>query len=338
MRGLVVIEKFVSEGKKVIILCGKKQLDFVRIYLAKKSLFDNYTLIETNTDFGLLVKEDSLVLDKEQIITGVSEHISNFPALIEFSKTIIQKHHVTHVISDITPWILTAAKEMHIKSTLMVSFTWLDIYEEFLPQKLLRPFIDCYADAQQVLFYDLANPRTVKRFPQGIHVGLSARKISAQRVREIKASYSNGNPVVFMSVGASNSGIKSSYDVSNLPYNFILTNGISLTGSNVTHLPLNVLDTQNYIAASDYCISKAGWTSLAEMLLAQKPMALLRRDDDAEDRFLIQELSRRKQAIPIDLFDLAGLEKILTKMEHFNWSTPHYSNDYQKIANLILDD
>lgn len=340
MRNLTIIEYLLKNNKKIVVMSGRKQLIFLREHLLSKFLFNsNCILVESDNDFGLRVKKDKLELDYSKIIAGVTQHVAQFPYLIAKGKKIIQQHNITHVVSDITPWILVAAKELGVKSTLMASFTWLDIYEEFLPAKLLQTFQDCYADAQQVLFYDLANPKTIARFSQGTYVGLSARPVSKKRVAEIKAHYAQkGKMIVFMSVGASNSGVKSSYDVSKLPYNFIVTAGISLKGSNVEHLPLDVLDTQNYIAASDYCISKAGWTSISEMLLSKRPVALLRRDDNAEDRYLIQELERRKQAIAIDLEDLADLNHVLEKMRQSSWSVPEYHNDYQQIVNLILND
>lgn len=338
MRNLSVIENFMLDNNKVVVLCGKKQLYFLRNYFSKNFLIENCVLIEVNTDFGLRVKDGSLYLDKDNIFHGVSKHITTFRSLIELGKNIIKKNCVSRVISDVTPWILTSAKELGVPSTLMASFTWLDIYEEFLPNELLKPFVECYADAQQVLFYDLANPKTLKRFPQGIKIGLSVRQISISRVKEIKAKYRcKGRPIVFMSVGASNTGVKSLYDVSDLPYNFIVTNGISLTGYNVTHLPLDVLDTQNYIAASDFCISKAGWTSIAEILLARKPMALIKRDDNAEDRYLINELSQRREAIGIELTELSDIEKILNKMKATDWGDYEYYNDSKKIAKLIMN-
>ncbi|QYH52208.1 hypothetical protein [Liquorilactobacillus hordei] len=338
MRNLIVIKEFLELNKKIIIISGKKQLKFLRIYLSSTQLnVNNCVFIEMNNDFGLRVRKDFLKLDYDKISNGVESHLKQFPDLIELGKKIIEKYHVTHIISDVTPWVLTSTKEMNIKSTLLASFTWLDIYEEFLPEKLLELFIKSYNDAQQVIFYELANPQTLKRFSSGVNVGLASRNMSVDRINEIKSEFDNTKKTIFVSVGMSNNGVYSSYDVEELPYNFITTHGVGVKGKNVKQLPIDVLDTQNYVAASDFCISKAGWTSISEMLLSKRPMALIRRDDNAEDRYLINKLCRRKQAIAIDLFELSDIGKIITKMQKVEWGSYDYQNDSDKIANLIIN-
>lgn len=54
--------------------------------------------------------------------------------------------------------------------------------------------------------------------------------------------------------------------VSNKPYHFIVTEGIQLVGANVTYLPKETPNTQDYILASKFVITKAGFGTLAEAL------------------------------------------------------------------------
>ena len=49
--------------------------------------------------------------------------------------------------------------------------------------------------------------------------------------------------------------------VGELPYDFICTQGINLTGDNVKFLSINIDNTHDYMMASDYVITKSGWST-----------------------------------------------------------------------------
>lgn len=41
------------------------------------------------------------------------------------------------VVCDIVPWAIGAAKEAGIKSCLISNFTWIEIYQEYLPEDII---------------------------------------------------------------------------------------------------------------------------------------------------------------------------------------------------------
>ncbi|MGL5049102.1 MAG: hypothetical protein ACRC6E_00535 [Fusobacteriaceae bacterium] len=57
-------------------------------------------------------------------------------------------------------------------------------------------------------------------------------------------------------------------------------------------LSVDILDTQNYIAASELLIAKAGWGTLGEGVIDKTPMILLERDGFLEDMSIIKELKK----------------------------------------------
>ena len=59
-------------------------------------------------------------------------------------------------------------------------------------------------------------------------------------------------------------------NIKNFNGTIFTTSGIDITcedDCNVVNLPINILDTQNYIAASNMVITKAGWGTIGEAVL-----------------------------------------------------------------------
>lgn len=343
MRNLPVIAYLLKHTEnRIILVTAHKQMEIARQYLEQEHALAGYekpaglVLVEQDVDVGLVVRAGTLLVDRNATKTELEEYTGSFPKLIAGAKELFKNYGVDRVVIDIVPWVLTAAKEANIPSYLMASFTWIEQYEEFVPEPLVAPFRRCFADVHRVLLYDLANEPTRKRYPSGTEVGFVARPFHEEKVREIKEKYGN-KPMVFLSIGGSNSGLDFDIDVSGLPYNFISTEGFRLKGENVFFLPVNIDNTQDYVAASDFCISKAGWSTISEMILAGKPMALLERADVPEDRMSIAELVRRKAAIVITVEELRDIGSILRKMQKEAWNTKEYVNGYVKVAETILE-
>ena len=218
----------------------------------------------------------------------------------------------------------------------MASFTWIEIYEEYFPESLITPFRQCYHLANHVLLYELANRPTVARFANGTRVGYVCRPINEEKVKEIKEKYSEGRPIVFFTVGLSNDGLAGAKDVSSLPYTFITTAGVELEGPNVFALEGVNDHAQDYIAASDYCIIKSGWTTVSECMIAGVPMALIGRPDVAEDRMTIEMLTEGGFGVKIDPEELEDMGAVMEKLSATEWASYPHTNDISHIAEEIL--
>lgn len=342
MRNLPVMACLLKETEhSIMVVTAAKQMQLAEKYLMKESglteqdLNHRVTKIEQDTDLGLIVKSGTLQIDKIATREAVGTYTANFPIRIKEAVDLFKANRIDRVVCDIVPWALTAAKLAEIPSYLMASFTWIEQYEDFMPESDIVPYQKCFADADQVLFYDLVNEPTRKRFPNGIDVGLCARPFHSDKVCEIKEKYGE-KPIVFLSVGGSNSGIAGDIDVSKLPYQFITTGGLGLKGKNVEFLPVEIENTQDYIAASDYCISKAGWSTLAEMMLAGKSMALLGRPDVPEDCMNISKLVDRGEAVEIQVKELEDMENVIAKIREIEFSEEKYHNNISGIMNIII--
>ena len=87
--------------------------------------------------------------------------------------------------------------------------------------------------------------------------------------------------------------------------------------------------------ASDFCIAKAGWTTISEILIAKKPMALLSRPDVAEDSAYIAELVRSGLAVEISTEELGNISEVLNRMKTLSQGENNYQDDTAEIADII---
>lgn len=322
MRELPIMRELIRRGHKVTVVTGVQQAEVTDEYLDHKA-----EIIVENTDAGLVVIPGSLIIDIDATVAKIREHVNKWESLIE--KSVDADAYVI----DICPWAVMAAKRKGIRSFLMTNFTWVEQYEPFVPAELVDRYRDAYRQADKVIFFDLANEASRKFLGEGFEVGFSARPFDPVKVREIRDAHDK--PVVVITCGASNSGFDFDIDVSRLPYSFIVTRALKLIGDNVEYLDPKTNNTQDYVAAADYCIAKAGWSTVSEFVTAGVRTALLERDDTPEDTMTINQLKDRKLAISIKVDELKDIGKVIEKMDSFEWSDKIYENDYSKIAGLI---
>ena len=324
MRNLPVAEELITRGHEVTIVTGKNQA-----IIADQYLHGRAKSVVLSTDAGLVVYPGTLTIDIEKTIEAVKFNIDKWPDMMEQ----VAELRADAFVVDIVPWALYAAKKMGIPSYFMANFTWIDQYETFLPAGLLHYYEEAYSLRDRVLYYDLANEPTRKRFGQGTDIGFVARPFHDNEVQTIRSRHKR--KTVFLSLGVSNSGLNLPIDVSGLDYDFIATKAMQIIGENVEYLDPSVQNTQDYIKASDFCISKAGWATVAEIMLAGVPFGVLNRENVTEDMMTIGQLTERKAAIAINESELTDMGTLLKKMEDFAWSKTRYKNNYKMVADII---
>ena len=325
MRELPVMAELIKRGHKVTVVTGKEHAAVTDNYLGGKA-----ELIVDDTDAGLIVYPGTILIDADSTIKRIREHIAKWDRLIEESVD------ADAYIVDICPWAVIAARKKGIPCFLMTNFTWIEQYESFVPEDILKVYKDAYRQADKIVFFDLANAKSRAFFKEGFEgfeAGFSARPFDPAKVRAIKDSHSK--PIVLVTCGASNSGFDFDIDVSKLPYSFIVTRSLKLDGDNVEYLDPKTNNTQDYVAAADYCIAKAGWSTVSEFVTTGVRTALLERDDTAEDTMTINQLKERKLAISIKVDELKDIGRVIEKMDVFEWSDKVYPNDYPHIADII---
>lgn len=313
---------------RVIIKTGKSQGEFIKELV--RDFGDRVSYFFGTMDIGLVLMENSLDIDKEKLKAKVEEYINSFEEKVAKEIEFLDYNNVTLIISDIVPWIFKCSKKLNIPSILISNFTWVEIYKEHLTEKICNEYRECYKLADKALFYELYMEDMKEYFNEYEEIAFCSREFNLVKADKIKNSFKK--PMVYLSVGRS-VDLKDEIDVSNFNYDFIVTDGINIKGHNVYYLPKETPNTQDYLMASDFVISKAGWGTVSEAMLGKKKLALLSRDNVSEDRNTIKKLIDRDLAIEVD-FDL---EKILKKLEEFTPRFDRYDfkNDYNKIGDII---
>lgn len=333
MRELPIIGELLDCGNCVVLVTAEKHIALSKTYLNNHTKGELITIAD-EVDVGLCVYPGTLTADWGQTEERLRDYIDSWPEKIEFGKQLLQKYNVATVVVDIVPWALKAAKAAGVKTILCSNFTWVDQYEGNISEDVIRNFNECYSLVDKALLLELATPQMKKRFPDGMDVGFCCRPFNSEAVEEIRKIYDK--PIVYVSVGGSNSGLDFDIDVRALPYQFISTAGLKFVGDNVTYLPTETDNTNDYIAAADYCITKAGWGTIGEEMIAGNKVALIERPDVFEDTRNIKCLAERGRAMPIRIDDLRDIGSVLKAMQGLKAQVP-CTNNYKMIADELID-
>ena len=100
-------------------------------------------------------------------------------------------------------------------------------------------------------------------------------------------------------------------------------------------MPYSTINTQDYVAAADHVITKAGWGTVSECLLAKKPMALFSRDSVLEDRTTIKLLKEKHLAVSVRQDDLKDIESIINKIKTLDGSYAEFYDCADEVADKL---
>ncbi len=356
MRNIPVIRELLLMGHNVVLVCGDKHIEIAKDYFGAER---GISFVPKHTDAGLIVKPGELTLDKEATACEVEAYLAEFPERIDWAKDVFEQYHIDKVVVDIVPWALIAAKEAGVPSYLMASFTWIEQYQGYVKPECVEALSNAFRSADHVLYYELVNEPTMKLFLEksteenesDIDTKVEAGELSAGASRtyeqvgfvaraftsdvdRIKSEHKR--KIVYLSLGGSNSGLDFDIDVSDLPYDFITTSALRLVGDNVTYLDMSVPNSQDYVKAADYCIAKAGWSTVSEMMLSGNRFAVINRPDVPEDTMIIRQLMDRNAAIGIDVEEFKDMAAVMNRLESYDWNPLDYSNGAMNVAQIIV--
>ncbi len=335
-RNIPIIRYILEQYKntKVIIKTGKYQGEFIRDLIG--DFEDRVSYYFDSMDVGLVLKEGSLEIDVKSLEKRVKSYIESFEEKIRKESEFLHYNNVNIVVSDIVPWIFKCSKKLNIPNILITNFTWIEIYKEYLSKEIVDEYIGCYRLADKALFYELYMEDMKKYIKEYEEVSLCSREFNLEHVDKIKNSFNK--KIVYISVGRS-VDLKEKIDVSNLNYDFIVTDGIKLKGHNVYYLDKETTNTQDYLKASDFVITKAGWGTISEALLGKKKIAVLSRGSVAEDRNTVKRLKDMGLAIEVNYDKNFNIKNILNELEDFKSRYDKYNlkNDFEIIGDKVIN-
>ena len=337
-RCLGIMENILNNSDyNLYIACSKKQNDFARIYLEEYK--DRIIYKDLVTDIGLVNKENSLEVDKSSLQQKLLEFTSSWDDLVNNEYDFIKNLNIKCVVSDISPIGTLVGNKLQLPVVLITNFTWVEQYEYIgIDESIIDKYRQAYSYVTKFIKYDLCLPMSSINCEDINEAGFTCREIDLDKVDKIKQQY--GKSIM---VTCGKSANLNTINIKNFKGTIFTTSGIDITceeDCNVVNLPIDILDTQNYITASDMVITKAGWGTIAEAVLGHTNLVLIERPSAKEDSFNIEKIKENKLGISISEKDLSTIDiqslenKLKNNIDYEKLNT--YKNDVDEIVELIL--
>lgn len=321
------------------LVCGAKHLDFARANLQElltPEQLDRIRYRAEHTDIGLILQSGTLLVDAPALTRACQTYLDQLPQRAAQEADWLRQHQIEAALCDMPLWSISACAQAGVPLLYLGNFTWTELYREFLPERIWKAYAVEYAKIRHGMLYALHNLEMLEFLPGAelTETSLVARPFHPEQIAAIRSRHAC--PIVFVALGMS-AQFTRPVSVEGVKAHFYTTEGVPLTGSNVTTVPYTTLNTQDYVAAADYVITKAGWGTVAECLLSRKPMALFARDSVLEDRTTIRLLEEQGLAVKITYEQLADMPALLNSLKqiHYPAQTGYY-DAAAEIASRLL--
>lgn len=304
----------------VYIVCGKRQLEFAKDVLRTMVDEEQCSRIiyrEEHTDIGLVLHDGTLDVDAKKLADVCDMYVASIPERSHRELQWLKDNCIDAALCDMPVWAIKACDMARVPMLYVGNFTWVELYREFLPDRIT----DVYEAYYKLIRHALILPFHTEEMLSVIdnarikETGLLSRPFNEEKICDIRNGINS--PIVFVSIGMS-AHFNTIIDVDNVDAFFITTEGVPLSGNNVMVIGRDTINTQDYIKAADYVISKAGWGTVSECVLAGKPMALFRRDGVLEDRNTIRQLCDRNMAISVTQDDLCNMNSVIEHLKQLD--------------------
>ncbi|MRI80837.1 hypothetical protein GIY11_02185 [Aerococcaceae bacterium DSM 109653] len=302
-RCLAIMEELLEKTNvSIYVASGEYQNGFARTYLVRfkgRVIFRNL-----ETDVGLVNIPNSLNVDADRLEKKLLDFVASWDRMVEEELRFLRNLNIDTVISDISPIGVLVGEKLGVRNIGVSNFTWVEQYEHLgISEEIIASFRSTYAKLDVFIEYDLMLPTNGLTVPKR-RIDFISRRIDSERVAQIKKQYGKS---IFITCGKSAN--LENIHIENFDGCIFTTCGIEISSNaRVVQLPISVLDTQNYVAASDVVIAKAGWGTISEAVLGKTNLVLLEREGVLEDTHNINELKNRGVAISIKESGLRHLD------------------------------
>lgn len=305
---------------------------FATTFLKQSLPSPNVSFRSTQTDVGYFLNEQSIKPDIEKIVQEYNVFVENWKEKVEGEKKFLLEEKIDFVISDISPLPFEAASELGILSVGISNFTWYTAYKGIIEEERLDIFKTAYEKMNY--FFQLAGYKERDWLANKRYYSFYARKVNSMEVERIKklVNPDGSKVVIFFGLGMKVNNL----DVQSLPlWNsancvFIVSSNVKIHKENVFSIPFEDTESQNYIAASDLVISKAGWGTISEAVVNGIPLLILNRKELKEDQNTISYIREHQ------LGEVIEWEEFLTYQ--INDISKNAGNDYENEVDRIAGD
>ncbi len=250
-----------------------------------------FTYFNEFTDVGLIQKSP-FEEDLKATLSALESHFPIAQEKIEKLTTLLNQLNVTTVLNDISIVGIEIGKHLQLRTMLIENFTWDWIYYHYVKSyPRLQFFIDYFSSVYQQVDVHIQTQPFVKEERSAFQVAPIARR-ARQTASETRSQLGvkDHKPLVLISTG----GIVTRHEfVEQLKsfeaFNFIVPHDVAETtqDKNVIALPHHSnFYHPDLVNASDVVVCKAGYSTVAEIYLHQKPVILIKRPSFAESAIL----------------------------------------------------
>ena len=134
-RSIAIIRKLLSEYKDAkIYIKNSGAFDYIKNSLPH----ENIEVVKSKNDIGVIFRENSVIVDREQTRKMLIDWISSWDEFIKKEKQFCESHMIDLILSDITPQAFVVANELDIPGIAISNFTWHYIFYNLFREYILR--------------------------------------------------------------------------------------------------------------------------------------------------------------------------------------------------------
>ena len=331
-RSIAIIRGLLDVNPTIhIVICTSFATSFLKQSLCSKRI--SFRII--NTDVGYYLNEKTIRPDTSKINNEYELFVQNWRKKFNKEFEFLQQKQIDLVISDISPLPFEAAKQLNIPTVGVSNFTWYTAYKNIIDENQLRVFKKAYKEMGH--FYLLAGSNEYELKCKKNNYSFFARKVDLKEVTRIKERFNpnQDKKIIYFGLGMkiNNVDINSLSLWSSRDCVFIVSSNVNIKRENVFTIPYDYTESQNYIAASDLVISKAGWGTVSEAVVNQVPLLILNRKELKEDQNTIKYIKENNLGDIIEWEEFINYRYQPHKKKILNRS---YVNEVDRIVDDLL--
>jgi UDP:flavonoid glycosyltransferase YjiC (YdhE family) len=333
-RSIAIIRELLRKVQKLrVVICHSFAMPFIQDSLSEFGMRVIYHTVKT--DVGYVLHNHSLQADKDRLKQELKKFLDELPVVIDHEVSVLKELDVQCIVTDISFLAIEVAEQIDVPSIGISNFTWYTAYQGMIEDKHILKQLKSSYD-KMTYFYEIAGSN--EPWERMKPYGYFSRKTDLVEVNRFKQLFNSDGTknIVFMPIG-----LKIDIgDISNLPIwddpncVFVVSQNMNVHHSNVHQVPTGYNEVQNIVAASDLVISKAGWGTCAEAVIARKPLLLIERKGFNEDQNTTEALLADQLAKVVQWEELKKID--FTQIIHSYEPTRIHKNDSDQISSDIL--
>ncbi|KEZ48822.1 glycosyltransferase [Metabacillus indicus] len=307
-RSIALIREMMNHSDVRVVICNSFAMEFIMDSLQEHG--EKIVYHRVSTDVGYVLKEQSLDIDATALNEACRHYLKTLPDVVSAEDAFLQDYDVDLIISDISPLAFEVAESLQVPSLGISNFTWHTAYKNVINQELLAAFAGSY-DKMDYFFSLAGSVEPQWGTIDNQSFGFFSRRVNKAEVRKIRESLDpqGDKHLVFLPIGMKiDLG-----DITKLPFwnrkncIFVVSSNMKIDHPNVHKIPSSYTEVQNYVAAADLVISKAGWGTISEVVGNGTSLAIINRPGMDEDQNTITYLQDHRLCSLITWEDLADL-------------------------------